>query len=127
MVRDPPWYLILHRHIRAIPHFATYRAIIVRYPIKQTRESFAILSLQVSRDMKSIAAGLRAKGPSRTKNTTAMQNIVNYYTVAFLLCPPILSTSDFQSEGGESFGETGGEFRGEVWKMIFKLLLLGKW
>ena len=30
----PPWYLVLHRHICAIPHFATYRAIIVRYPIK---------------------------------------------------------------------------------------------
>ena len=29
----------------------------MRYPIKQARESFAILSLQVSRDMKSIAAG----------------------------------------------------------------------
>ena len=30
----PSWYLILHRHICAIPHFATYRAIIVRYPVK---------------------------------------------------------------------------------------------
>ena len=42
-----------------IPHeefcdiIATYRAILVRYPMK----SFVILSLQVSRDMKSIAAG----------------------------------------------------------------------
>ena len=55
----PPWYLILHRHICAIPHFATYRAIIVRDPIKkkQARKSFAMLSLQVSRDMTSIAAG----------------------------------------------------------------------
>ena len=26
----PPWYLMLHRHICAIPHFATYRAIILR-------------------------------------------------------------------------------------------------
>ena len=30
----PPWYLVSHRHICAIPHFATYRAIIVRYPMK---------------------------------------------------------------------------------------------
>ena len=30
----PPWHLVLHRHICAIPHFATYRAIIVRYPMK---------------------------------------------------------------------------------------------
>ena len=30
----PPWYLVSHRHICAIPHFATYRAIIVRYPTK---------------------------------------------------------------------------------------------
>ena len=36
----PPWYLILHRHICAIPNFATYRAIIVRYPQKQARKSF---------------------------------------------------------------------------------------
>ena len=61
MVRYPPWYLVLHRHICAIPHFATYRAIIVRYPTskqkKQARKSFAILSLQVSHDMKSIATG----------------------------------------------------------------------
>ena len=34
MVRYPPWYLISQRHICAIPHFATYRATIVRYPIK---------------------------------------------------------------------------------------------
>ena len=54
----PPWYLVSHKHICAIPHFATYRAIIVRYPIKkQAQKSFAILSLQASRDMKSIAAG----------------------------------------------------------------------
>ena len=60
----PPWYLILHRHICAIPHLATYRAITVRHPIKtkkQEQERFATLSLEVSRDMKSISAGpLRA-------------------------------------------------------------------
>ena len=53
MVRDPPpWHLVSHRHICAIPDFATYRG-----PGKQARNSFAILSLQVSPDMKSIAAG----------------------------------------------------------------------
>ena len=26
-----PWYLVSHRHICAMPHVATYRAIIVRY------------------------------------------------------------------------------------------------
>ena len=30
----PPWHLVSHRRICAIPHFATYRAIIVRYPTK---------------------------------------------------------------------------------------------
>ena len=30
----PPWYLVSHRHICAIPHFATYCAVIVRYPTK---------------------------------------------------------------------------------------------
>ena len=42
---------------KEIPHFATYRAIIVRYPEKQAGKLFAVLSLQVSCDMKSIAAG----------------------------------------------------------------------
>ena len=36
----PHWFLILHRHIRAIPHFATYLAIIVRYPIKTSTKKF---------------------------------------------------------------------------------------
>ena len=35
----PPWYLVLHRHIRAIPDFATYRAIIVRYPTKTSTKT----------------------------------------------------------------------------------------
>ena len=35
-----PWYLISHRHMRAIPHFATYRAMIVRYPIKTSAKQF---------------------------------------------------------------------------------------
>ena len=30
----PPWHLVSHRHICAMPNFATYRAIIVQYPIK---------------------------------------------------------------------------------------------
>ena len=40
MVRDPPGYLVSHRHICAVPHFATYRAIIVRYPIKTSTKEF---------------------------------------------------------------------------------------
>ena len=36
----PPWYLVLHRHICAIPRFATYRAIIVRYPMKTSTKEF---------------------------------------------------------------------------------------
>ena len=44
-----------------------------------------------------------------------------------LIPGPFLSTSDFQSEVGESFGETGGEFLAKlVWKMLFELLLLEK-
>ena len=43
--------------------FATYRAIIVRYPWKQAQESSAIQSQKASRDMKRIAAGpLRGQG-----------------------------------------------------------------
>ena len=36
----PPWHLVSHRHICAIPHFATYRAIIVRYPTKTSAKEF---------------------------------------------------------------------------------------
>ena len=56
MVRYPPLrYLVSHRHTGAIPHFATCRVVIVRYPHKKTlaQKIFAIRSLQVSRDMKS--------------------------------------------------------------------------
>ena len=55
-----PWHLVSRRHICAIPHFATYRAIIVRHPTKISAKeffSFAMLSLQASRDMKSMSAG----------------------------------------------------------------------
>ena len=33
---DTPWFLVSHRHIYAIPRFATYRAI-VRYPTKKNK------------------------------------------------------------------------------------------
>ena len=39
MVRYPSWHLVSHRHICAIPHFAIYRVIIVRYPIKTNTRS----------------------------------------------------------------------------------------
>ena len=39
-VIPPPWHLASHRHIRAIPHFATYRAIIVRDPTKTSTKEF---------------------------------------------------------------------------------------
>ena len=37
MVRYPPWHLVSRTHIGAIPHFAAYRARIVRYPINRRR------------------------------------------------------------------------------------------
>ena len=37
---NPYLYLVSHRHICAIPHFATYRAIIVRYPTKTITRDF---------------------------------------------------------------------------------------
>ena len=36
----PPWHLVSHRRIFAIPHFATYCAIMVRYPIKTSAKEF---------------------------------------------------------------------------------------
>ena len=44
--------------------FATYRAIVVRLSIKHAQKSYAILSLQVLRDMNSIAAGPLRKSSS---------------------------------------------------------------
>ena len=50
MVRYPTRrYFNSHRYISAMPHFATYRAKIVRYTMKEAQKSFAILPLQVSR------------------------------------------------------------------------------
>ena len=40
MLRYPPLVLSSHRHICAIPHFAAYRAITVRYPIKTSTKEF---------------------------------------------------------------------------------------
>ena len=40
MVRYPPWYLVLHKHISAIPHFATYHAMIVQDPIETSTKEF---------------------------------------------------------------------------------------
>ena len=65
----PPLALSFTRHVCAIPHFATYRAIIARYPTKQAQKSFAILSLQVQHDMKSIAAGPLRLSTLRTFTT----------------------------------------------------------
>ena len=46
----PPWYLVSHRHICAIPHFATYRVIIVRYPTKtSTREFCDTIAANIAR------------------------------------------------------------------------------
>ena len=36
----PPYYLVSQRYICAIPHFATYRAIIVPYPIRTSTKEF---------------------------------------------------------------------------------------
>ena len=36
----PPWYLVPSRHICARPHFATYRAGIVRFTIKTSTKEF---------------------------------------------------------------------------------------
>ena len=46
----PPWHLVSHKHICAIPHFATYRAIIVRYPTKtSTREFCDTIATSIAR------------------------------------------------------------------------------
>ena len=66
--QTPPchWCSVLHRHICAIPHFATYRAIIVRYPDtpplpkrKQAPKMLAILSQRYPM----LLQGGRAVGP----------------------------------------------------------------
>ena len=37
---NPPWHVASHRHSCAIPHSATYRAIIVPHPIKTSTKEF---------------------------------------------------------------------------------------
>ena len=49
-----PKSAMLHRHICAIPHIATYRSILPRHDKEHARKCFAILSVQVSQDMTSI-------------------------------------------------------------------------
>ena len=44
-----PWCLVSHRHICAIPHCATYRAIIVRYPIKKNKQFADTLATSIAR------------------------------------------------------------------------------
>ena len=95
----PPWYLILHRHICAIPQFATYRAIIVRYPRKTSTKTFCdTIATSIARyekyrcwaskhlgalvknfcqDLKMLAHGdlpnsRNPKGPRHIKNTTVI-------------------------------------------------------
>ena len=53
----PPLALSFRQAHLCDTYFATYRAIIVRYPRKTGTKELTILSLQVLRDMKSIAAG----------------------------------------------------------------------
>ena len=53
----PPLALSFTQAHLCYSQFATYHAVILRRPIKQTRKRFAILSLQASRDMRRIAAG----------------------------------------------------------------------
>ena len=74
MVRYPPWILsFTQAHLCDTPFCYISGDNSSIPPQKQARNNFAILSLQVSRDMKSIAAGpLRSSGAQRTqphKNT----------------------------------------------------------
>ena len=64
----PSWHLASQRHICAIPHFATYRAILVRYLIKIARKSFALLSLRKIRAPIKIKSALPPP-PPQTRNT----------------------------------------------------------
>ena len=52
----PPWYLVSHRHICAISHLQHIQQQLCDTPHKQTANSFALLSLQVSHNIRSIAA-----------------------------------------------------------------------
>ena len=82
----PSWYLVLHRHIWVIPNFAAYRAIIVQYapPLhnKQAQKSFATLSLQALRDIKSIAVGpLSFRVPSGSRLDLHPQRLLIFHLI----------------------------------------------
>ena len=50
-IPPPPWYLVSHRHICVIPHFATDRAITVRHPTKTiaTKEFCDTIAASIAR------------------------------------------------------------------------------
>ena len=56
------WHLVSHRHISAIPHFATSHRTSARC---LAQNIFAILTLQTTRNMKSIVAGPLSPGCSQ--------------------------------------------------------------
>ena len=64
MVRYPPWYLVSQKHIYAIPHFATYRAIIVGYPKKTSTKEFCdTIATRIARYEKYRCWASKAIGP----------------------------------------------------------------
>ena len=124
MVRcpPPPGYLVLHRHICAIPILLRIARELCDSPLKQGRKSFAILSLQIWRDMKSIAAGpLGYRGISGPKSRKGQkeslrgsriskrQNRVrsdSEWTFSDLFLTPLWLFSDFLDLHGQEAPQT---------------------
>ena len=58
------WYLVSHTHICAIPHFATYRSIIVRYPMQtSTKKLCDTIAPSIARYGKSFCWASKASSP----------------------------------------------------------------
>ena len=86
----PPWYLVSHRHICAIPHCATYRAIIVRYPTKTSTKEFCdTIAASIARHEK---YRYWSSKPSGTEKATVFESVVFCYChrLFYLCCFPIL-------------------------------------
>ena len=108
MVGHPPWYLVSHRHTCAVPHFATYRAIIVRYP-EELCDTIATSILRyekyrclasISWDSQNYLAGFRVGATSSCKkNALFLSSQDMIWIVLFLQDSPYVCLLKPESEG----------------------------
>ena len=113
IVRYPLWCLASHRRTCAIPILQHIAWLLCGTPQRQAQNNFAILSLQASRDMRSIAAGPRRPSchsvwtpPARKPQSNVRRGIPRplYYIPS--------GTEEVLTVSAHWWGPLGGIFRG---------------